>query len=376
MLPSRTTLNWRRFPVFAVALALLVLSLYSPCLTGDYIWDDTAGLMLGNPQMEASWGWLENWYRPQTPNYEPVTFGTFWVQKRLWGENRLVFHGTNLLLHLFNAWLFAGLLTALRLPGSRIAGTLFAIHPVAVETVAWIYERNNLLSVLFVLLSAHAWVRAGEGWTRGHVFALGCFAMSLLSKTLTVAYPILLLGSAFMGITPRTAKSKRWLPAFFLLSLAAGLLRWYYEQGRAAGESASGYTTGIERVLNASRALVFYLSSFCWPIDLHMPYSRWSIDPSDPTAWLPPLGIGLVVIGCGVCGSGVGRPVACAAAFYCLCRFPVRGFIETAYFQLAFVADHWQYFALLGPTALVGAALHTGWERLLAGRWRQLAWGG
>src|SRR5688500_8212735 len=95
----------RRSAVALLSFLLASMVIYSPSLFGDYIWDDNSGLMLGNPQMDASWGWLENWFAPQTLNYEPVTFDSFWIQKQLFGENHFVFHLTNIVLHAFNAWL-------------------------------------------------------------------------------------------------------------------------------------------------------------------------------------------------------------------------------------------------------------------------------
>ncbi|MGE0759057.1 MAG: tetratricopeptide repeat protein [Pirellulaceae bacterium] len=336
-----------------IGILAAVTCIYIPCLAGDYIWDDRLGLMLGNPQMDAPWGWLENWYRPQTIIYEPVTFDSFWVQCRLFGENRLVFHATNVLVHAANAVLLGCLLTRTGIPGARWAAFVYAVHPVAVESVAWIYERNNLLSVFFALAASLAWQRAPTWRSPAYGGAAALFALSLLSKSLTVLLPVVWLG---FRIVRRTGGDPRFgqLVPFFLLSCGAGALRYWSEQVHALGGLSASGLGSVERVLHAARAVWFYAFSFWCPIDLHMPYARWSIDSHQPAAWLPLIGIVGLASLCALSWRSHGRTVAYAFGFAALNVLPLSGLVENAYFQHASAADRWQYFAMIGWATFAG----------------------
>jgi protein O-mannosyl-transferase len=133
----------------ALLLVVAVLIAYLPALQGGYIWDDNR-YVTENPILPQPDGLAAIWTDPgATIQYYPMVFTTFWLEYRLWGLNPLGYHATNILLHALSALLLWAILRRLAVPGAWLAAALFALHPVHVESVAWVTERKNVLSGLF-----------------------------------------------------------------------------------------------------------------------------------------------------------------------------------------------------------------------------------
>ena len=171
---------------------------YLPVLSAGFIWDDDTHVT--NQPLLATWDGLRAiWLQPgATPQYYPLTHSTFWLEYHLFDLQPLGYHVVNVVLHAVNASLVWLVLERLAVPGAWLAAAVFALHPVQVETAAWITELKNLQSGLFYLLAMLAYLRfalpgPGAGSKRLYGAALLAFAGALLSKTVTSTLPAGLL---------------------------------------------------------------------------------------------------------------------------------------------------------------------------------------
>src|SRR6476620_10348227 len=183
-----------RAQTFAVALAAVTIFAYRPVWNGGFLWDDDA-YIINNELLTAPHGWQRIWFSLDSPSqYFPLTYSTFRIEHALWGLNTTGYHWVNLLLHVGNALLVWAVLARLGIPGAYLAAAIFALHPVQVESVAWITEQKNTLSAVFYLGGALASLRFEERreW-RAYALALFLCALALCTKTVTATLPAALL---------------------------------------------------------------------------------------------------------------------------------------------------------------------------------------
>jgi protein O-mannosyl-transferase len=247
-------------------------------------------------------------------------------------------------------------------PGAWLAGAIFALHPVQVESVAWITERKNVLMGFFFLLTLLAWIafideRTKRPWPF-YGLALVFYLLALSAKSTACTLPAALL--LILWLQKRRINTRRLIQIlpFVILGIGMGLLTvWWerYHQGTSRGLFA--FLTPIERILVASRAVWFYLSKLMWPSNLIFIYPRWNISPEHPLdyTWL----LAGIVLSAAIyfLRRYVGRSVEVAAAFFVATLSPVLGFIMLFTFRYTFVADHYQYLACIGPIALFSAGV-------------------
>jgi tetratricopeptide (TPR) repeat protein len=344
-------------------MVLLVFLAYFPALRGGFIWDDDI-YVTGNTLLTAPDGLKRIWFSLDSPSqYFPLTYTTFRLEHAFYGLNPAGCHFVNILLHAANALLVWRLLKRLSVPGAWLAAALFALHPVQVESVAWITERKNILSLFFMLLTLRSWVefvedRPGPVW-RWYVLALVFYALALCAKTTACTLPAALLLVLWLKEKPVSRSRLAQVVPFVALGVGMGLLTMWWERHHQGTKGESYGLDLLERMLLASRAVWFYAGKLAWPAHLTFSYPRWTIDADDPLAY------GWLVAGGGLCAAiyfarqWVGRSVEVAVAFYAATLSPMLGFIMLATFQYSFVADHYQYVASIGLLTLVAAGIST-----------------
>src|SRR5439155_23062068 len=200
-----------------VALVALTIVVHAPALRNGFIWDDDDHLT-HNAAVAAPDGLHRIWSSLTVSRYYPLTLSVFWLERHAWGLNPWPYHAVNLLLHATSAGLLLSLLRRLKIPAAWVAAALWAVHPVNVESVAWITEMKNTLSGVFFLLTLLAFVRYDEEHRKSwYALALASFAAALLSKPSTVPLPAVLLLYSWW-------RHRRWWRAdvwpFFALALA------------------------------------------------------------------------------------------------------------------------------------------------------------
>src|SRR5438874_6576497 len=352
--------RWRVY-LYLLLLVVVTILAYRPAWNGGFLWDDDA-YVTNNELLTAADGLRRIWFSFDSPSqYFPLVYTTFRFEHACWGLNPTGYHVVNILLHLANALLLWRLLERLRIPGACLAAAIFALHPVQVESVAWITERKNVLMGFFYLLTLLAWVKFVDERIKRprfcYLLALLCYALALFSKTTACTLPAALLLILWLQKKPINATRLSQVVPFLIMGIGMGLLAvWWerYHQGTRGMLFALG---PIERLLIASRAVWFYLSKLIWPSNLTFIYPKWNISPAHPLdyAWLL-AGIGLCAV-IHFVRRYVGRSVEVAAAFFVATLSPVLGFIMLYTFRYTFVADHYQYLACLRPIALASAGV-------------------
>ena len=348
--------------IFAVVLAVVTILAYRPAWHGGFLWDDDA-YVINNELLTAQHGWQRIWFSFDSPSqYFPLTYSTFRIEHASWGLNTTGYHWVNLLLHVGNALLVWAVLARLRVPGSWLAAAIFALHPVQVESVAWITERKNVLMGLFFLLTLLAWIVFVDERTRRpwifYCLALLFYALALSAKATACTLPAALFLILWLQRKPVTMRRLTQIVPFVVLGIGMGLLAvWWERYHQGTNRGVFTFLSPIERILVASRAVWFYLTKIVWPFKLTFIYPRWNISPADllDYIWLLACIAGCVAIY--FLRRYFGRSVEVAAAFFVTTLSPVIGFIMLFTFRYTFVADHYQYLACIGPIALASAGI-------------------
>jgi protein O-mannosyl-transferase len=368
---SRRSLGQRRSDwFFCLILAVVTMMAYQPAWHGGLLWDDDNTTT--PPELRSLDGLRRIWFQPRaTAQYYPLLFSSYWLQQRLWGDSPTGYHLVNLLLHIGCVVLVLKILRFLRVPGAELAAIIFALHPVNVETVAWISERKNTLSGLFGLAATLCYLKFDETRSRrSYALAIGLFVLGLLSKTAIVTLPLAWLVIFWWK---RAAISWRHdvvpsLP-FFFLSVAAGLVTRWFENTGIGYKARILDLSLLDRCLIAGRAFWFQLSKLLWPSNLTFVYPRWDINAGVWWQYLFPVGVlGLLVILWSL--RRWSRAPLAGVLIYILLLLPSLGFLNIYFFVYSFVADHWQYLACLGIITPCASGIVLLVERLE--RWR--AW--
>lgn len=357
--------DWRLFGL----LLLASLVAYLPSLNGELLWDDAGHVT--SPELQTWGGLFRIWFEPgATQQYYPLLHSMFWIQHALWGDATLGYHLVNVLWHASSAWLLVCFLRRLSVPGALLAGWLFALHPVAVESVAWISEQKNTLSTLFYLLAGVCWLRY-EDERRPSRYALAtlCFLAALMTKSVTATLPAALLVVAWWrkGRLTWSEEGKPLIPWLALGAFAGVATAWL--EVHQIGASGGDFTLGLlERLLLAGQVVWFYFGKLLWPADLAFFYPRWTVDAGLWWQWLPLVGA-LAVLALGLWNRRTNRSFLAAALLYGGTLFPVLGFVNVYPFIFSYVADHFQYLATLGMFAFLAAVATIGIRKYLRQPW-------
>jgi protein O-mannosyl-transferase len=364
--------SWRHGWLFGLFLVAVTLIAYGPAWRAGFIWDDDV-YVTQNPLLTAPDGLRQIWFSLQSPSqYFPLTYTTFYVERALWGFHPLGYHLVNLLLHAANALLVWRVLARLRLPGAWLAAAIFALHPVQVESVAWITERKNVLMAFFFLLTLLAWIRfidekTARPW-RFYVLALVFYALALFGKTTACTLPAALLLILWLGKMPINWRRLAQVAPFVAMGIGMGLVTMWWERYHQGTQGKLFEMGAVERVLVANRALWFYAGKLLWPANLAFSYPHWTISASDLGAYVWVLATAVLGLVIWRTRRWAGRSVEVAAVYFAATLSPMLGFIMLYTFRYTFVADHYQYLACIGPMALAAAGMEAGLGRLA---WRK-----
>jgi tetratricopeptide (TPR) repeat protein len=316
--------------------------------------------------------------------YYPFVLTTFWALHKFVGLVPFPYHLLNVLMHAASAVLLWRVLRQLEVSGAWLGAALWSLHPVMVQSVAWVTELKNTQSCLFYLLSIFFFLKweeeqldqAGAAsrplqWRTGDGHSLMLFAISLFCFALaTLSKPSVVMLPAVLALCVWWRRGRiRWkdavpLAPFLLISALASAWTIWEQKFHASAVGPEWAQSWPERLIIAGRATWFYLGKLAWPHPLIFIYPRWEIHSSQWMAYLPLLAaaVGLVLLS--LVPGKASRAVFFAAAYYVISLFPVLGFFNVYFFRYSFVSDHFQYLASMGPLALAGAAMTESFGRL------------
>ena len=340
-----------------VLILAVGLWIYWPALHGDWLWDDR-DLIADNALVHDPDGLRKIWFEPTSMfDFLPLKISAEWIEWRLWGEDTLGYHLVNVGLHLLSAFLLWRLLRKLGLRHAWLGGLIFTVHPVLVESVAWISELKNTLSLPFFLLAMSAWVDYdARGKWRDYALALGLFLLALLGKPTMVMFPVVILLHAWWKRGRLGWPDARASAAFFAVSLATGLATLWF-LNRTAGEQSVVLGGVLSRLACAGLSISFYFSKCVLPLDLMTIYPKWIVDPPSPLQFLPWPVLGGVLYCLWTQRAGWGRHALLGLGFFLINLAPFIGLNAGSYMNYTWVMDHVLYIPIIGLIGLAVAAL-------------------
>jgi protein O-mannosyl-transferase len=352
----------------ALLLVVAIFTAYMRVWHAGFIWDDDDHLTR-NPCIVGPLGFSAIWTTSKAVYY-PLVLTSFWVQHAIWGLNPLPYHVVDVALHAACAVLLWRVLRRMNVPGAWLGAAIWALHPVQVESAAWITEQKNTQSCLFYLLAILFFLRwleaakapnaadaTGFPRTRNYAGALLCATLAILSKSSTVMLPVV-LGLCWWWVDGRWRwRNLVWLIPFLAVSGAASAWTIWEQKYANHALGAEWSQTWPQRAIIAGKDIWFYLWKLAWPHPLTFIYPVWNTDPSRLTGYLPLAAVACVMFLLWLLRNGPLRPVFFAAAYFVISLFPVLSFFNVYFFRYSFVGDHFQYLASIGPLALAGAAI-------------------
>jgi len=407
--------RWQDWLMRAAVIVLACFWVYSPVCHpvhhADWLWDDDQLLTANqtvqhrvspDPSVPADDAatLAKLWLNPEGADYFPLSYTALWAQWPFFQMDPRTggpvqpggpsapwptgFHMTSVVLHAIGSLLLWRLFAVMKIPGAWFGAILFAVHPVCVESVAWVSELKNTLSMPLFLLSAISFVKfddaAEEDDSRwlNYWLSIVFFLLAMFAKTSVVAMPVVLLLYVWWKRGEVTIRDVVRAAPFFLISIVLGIVTIYYQHGRAIGqetiivppyfENGLPSIKGIcSRLAVAGMSTLFYLSMIFWPVNLLPIYTRWEIDP--PKVWqLLPIP---VIFGAAWWlwqnRATWGRNVIFGLGFFLLMVAPVLGFITISYMRITWAADHFIYLPMIGVIALIAAAVAGWYDRLPSG---------
>jgi tetratricopeptide (TPR) repeat protein len=358
--------------VAGVALFLLAVLTYIPSMTNGFIWDDPA-YVIDNPTLKSDDGLWRIWTELHaTPQYYPMVHTTFWIESRFWGTSSAPgYHVDNILLHALAAVLLWRALLAIGVPWPWLAAAIFAVHPVMVESVAWVTERKNVLSIVFYLLAFHAYRRSGlmepaeapdvhpglpgRKW---YLASLALFLLALFSKTVTCSLPAAILLIIWWKRGKLAWTDIKPLLPMFGVGLVMSAVTGHLETTNVGASGPDFQWSAVDRCLIAGHAICFYAMKLAWPHPLMFMYPHWDLHADRAVQCVCPVIVIAIVAILWMTKKRVGRGPVVGVLFFIGTLTPALGFVNVYPMRYSFVADHFQYLASIGIIALFTAMLH------------------
>ena len=266
--------------LFIAAFSAVILATaiaYLPVLSRGFINLDDDAMVTDNQIVKhPSAGCLIRVFTaPHAGLYHPLVTLSYMLEYRLYGLNPHVYHATNYLLHLLNTalvFLFIYLLSS-SLPVALLSALFFGLHPIHVESVAWISERKDVLYAILFLASLVAYMLyAGKTSKKYYLAAFFLFLGSLMAKPMALTLPMLLLCIDFYRKRKQSWNTIIEKIPFFALSLLSGIMTVYWHYHEKPSKLLDYSSTIIDRLLFAVYGIVFYLAKLLLPVDLSIIY--------------------------------------------------------------------------------------------------------
>jgi tetratricopeptide (TPR) repeat protein len=348
-----------------LGLAAVGLFIYWPVRHGGWLWDDCLDIT-DNPALRDLAGLARIWFQPAGLfDFYPVKSTVQWLQWQLWQDQTLGYHLTNVGLHLASALLLWRILHKLGLRFAWLGALLFTVHPLTVESVAWIAELKNTLSLPPLLLAVDAFLDYTDRERRPALLrAWLWFLVSLLCKTSGIMLPVFLLVLVWWRRGRVRPIDVAATVPFFATSLLLGIVTLWFQHHRGIAGESIALGGVLARLAQAGVTTVFYLGKSLWPVDLMPVYPLAPVvAPSLVHLW-PCLGLGGAVVWLWHHRATWGKHVLLGFGFFVLHLLPVAGLFKMSYFRFSAVADHFVYLPLVGVIGLMVGGME------LAVRWR------
>ena len=355
----------------ATLLRVLVIAaigawVYSPCFHGGWLGDDDL-LVSANSLVHDPDGLWKIWFDPANNliDYQPVKFSAVWLQWHLWGNHTLGYHLTNVFLHLISCLLVWRLLAKIGLRRAWLGGVIFAVHPVNVESVAYISEFKNTLSLPLFLLAMSFWIDFEEHRSpRDYLLSLGFFVVTMLCKATAVMFPVLILLFAWWKREKIGLGDLRNSAPFFAVSAILGVVIDWFLNHHAIGNQGVAIGGIFSRLALASLTTSFYLLKGILPVGLMPVYPRWIVDPPSLSQFLPLLVLAGLIFWFWTKRHSWGRDALLGIGFFFINLAPFIGFISGSYMIFSWVTDHTLYIPIIGLIGLMVGALNRLYESL------------
>lgn len=329
--------------IIAIAFAF-----YARVISFGFIWDDDNAI-LNNMLVTSPSGLFDIWFSGRSIDFWPMTYTVYWVLYRFFHESSAAFHVANLFVFLSEIYLIFKILTKLDFRYAFWAATLYALHPLNAESVAWALQLKTNFSNLFGLIAVYLFVCFIQTGKKGlYVTAIAAFLISLLFKISLVMLPV---GIAFYVWFFHRSKRNLWaLTPFFLLSLILGLVNifWYPVVGADRTEIVLE-SDFLVRLCLVGKTFLFYVTTALWPYPLMLVHPRWTVDTSNWTSYTSIAGV-LLMLGFSIYNAVYRKKIAIFdVCLWCLILvlLPVSGLFEVYFMKYSYVAEHWLGLGLL-----------------------------
>jgi len=243
---------------------------------------------------------------------------------------------------------------------------VFALHPVHVESVAWVTERKNLLMTSFALGCVLAQLRFERlNTTKSYALALSLYVLALLSKAVAAMLAPALLILRWLRKEPLDRKFLLSVVPYFILGGIFGMVSSWFERTRQFERLPLELDLSVpDRLVLSGRTFWFYAESLLWPVNLMLVNPRWEIDPLQVLQFLWPLSVVALWVLLFALRKRLGRGPVAAVSLFMVFLLPASGFFDVYWMVYSWVADHFQYPASLGLVALGCAVASWGAQRL------------
>jgi len=344
---------------------------YAPSLGGKWLmsWDDNF-MVVDNPNLRDLAGIWRIWIASPGADYWPLSSTLLWVEWHVFGPNPLGYHLVNLALHVCSGILIWRVLAQLGLRWGWMGALLFIVHPLTVESIAWVSEVKNALSLPLFLWACSRYIQFDtSGEKSAYRQALVLFIAALLSKTSVVMLPFVLLLYCWWKRRAITRQDLMRTAPFFAVALVLGIVTVCMQTPTPISQLPAPRTP-LEVGLTAGQAIYFYIGNFLVPFDLAVIYPRWTlVSPTPLQLLLWPLLLGLLALA--FVQKSWGRHVLLGVGFLLLTLGPLLGFVHFTYMKFSWVADHFAYLPMAGLIGLAVAGLET-FDAALPSRYRRI----